>query len=321
MAKKEEKDLAVKENAPISVNKVNDIFAKLRKSQSFQQLANQVSNDTKSYGLAPRITMDKGDGKKFIIDGGAIDEAEVLVGTIVTYTKQNEFRQNPNDTIPTCSSIGGENGTLYGKCATCKHGVFDTAANRRECASSFRTLVSVFGVAELDKRGNVESIDRIKDFKDHPFELKVPSKSIAPFREYLKSLAKTKPEHYEIEGKLTPVEVLTVFTVGKEKAATGNVSVLQFETYGTLQDLMTDLISGDEKFADAEAFANFIGRTFQYFDDKDLKFEQTEYREPVTFIPAKDATSKPAKEEKVEEAVILDKGEVVENTTSEALPF
>lgn len=324
MAKKEEKELAVKENNAVSaLTQVTDIFSKFRKTAVFKELADQVSNDTQVYGLAPRIVMDKGDAKKFIIDNGALDEAEVLVCTLVTYTKQNEYRQNPNEKAPTCSSVGGENGTLFGKCSTCKYAIFDQAANKKDCVSSYRLLVSILGTAELDKRGNIDILERVKDFKENPFELKVPSKSIAPFKEYLRSVAKTKPEHYEIEGKITPVEVLTVLTVGKEKAATGNVSVLQFDILGTLQDIMIDLTKGNETYIDPEAFAEFVARTFKYIEDPDLKFQPTEYREPVNFIPAKETTAapKPAKEEKVEEAVIVDKGEVVENTTGEALPF
>lgn len=323
-----EKELAVKETATPVLAQFADMFTKFRKSESFKKMAEQVEADTKTFGIAPRITMSKDDSsKEFKIDNGTVDEAEILVGTIVTYTKQNEYRVNKDDRIPTCSSTGAENGTLYGKCASCKHGAF--IDNHKDCVSSYRLLVSVLGAVDpdkVDKKGNIEVIERFKDFKKTPFEVKVPALSIAPFKEYLKELGKKKPKHYEIDGKLTPVEVLTVFSVGKAKTATGSTSVMQFEFYGTLQDLMQDIVAGKEESVSAEEFGEFVTRTFGYVDNPDLQFELTPYKEPVNYVAdvsknEKAAPAKSEKKEEVEEAVIIEEEKATENESGKPLPF
>lgn len=133
MTKKDEKDLAV---VPAVDNEFfKELFAKQLETQ-----------ESRYYQTNPRINQQqRGNPPKFEIKGkDDIAELNVVLAGVVT---ASEYRDPATDNdIPDCSSIGGVNGTRFGACASCPHGVWQDGVNGkrfRECKQHEKLCVII----------------------------------------------------------------------------------------------------------------------------------------------------------------------------------
>lgn len=173
---------------------------------------------TNKFNIYPRVSAQHGVKKpKFEIEGN--DEiAELEVG-ILAYETIREFREDNDEAIPACSSVGGTYGTTFGKCSECEHGKWKeiNGRNVKECKDSFKLLLKVRG---LDGR----------------FEIKIPGSSLKNFREYEKELTK---DGEALGGVVTKLALTTMSVTGRKPW-----SVITFENVGGLDAFAEE----DEEF-------------------------------------------------------------------------
>lgn len=266
------KEVTVKKEAQLApMDELKAMFAQFNQSAETQAMSEQIKADTIKYqffGEATPLGVSKDQQVIAFKDPKDGNPASTLIGTILKWDKNNEYRPDQESKIPLCSSKGGENGTLYGKCSECVLGTYREGI--KGCTKAYKILVAILGEPTLDRKGNILDIQRKEEFAEKAYEIGISRSSWSHLKEYLSSVRKEKPTT-QLGREPLPIDLLTIFRVSTDDVNGKKVNVLTFETDSILVD---DAFGGDvEKM-------EFLKRAMLLSKDPKYALEPTPYKAP-----------------------------------------
>jgi len=213
------KDVATTETADTTALAVMDGAAQ----DALKEMMEKVLKKTTKYKLYPTIAAQHGVKKpKFEVEGQ--DDQDTISGVVVQYETMREYREGKDDLAPTCSSVGGQYGTAFGKCSECQYGKWeecDDGKRRKECKDNVKLIIVAKGLPGR-------------------YEMKVAPTSMKNWSDYEKMLA--NDEQIPVAATVTNIGLTVQSVTGKKPW-----SVLTFEMGESIAEI-------DDKAFQAEVF-------------------------------------------------------------------